>query len=538
MTIREQIKMLVEQFDQNLSFYKSTAYNETEVRIEFLNPFFELLGWDVQNEKGLPVFSREVRHEASVFVEEDEELKGKKPDYLFQLGPKKCFYLEAKKPSVNLIDGKSPAFQTRRYGWSGNLGISVLSNFEYLSIYDCTVRPLETDSPNVALLARYHYTQYLEKFDEIAKWLSRKSVVDGVFDFQLSCLEDLHGRQSFDDYFLDQIRAWRLEISQDFANRHLFKNDEDLNSYVQKILNRILFLRICEDKEYERYEELKKVESSEDLLKIFRSADAKYDSGLFDMVTADEPIPSTDVLLNVLKDLYYPNSSYDFNVVDTFVMSQIYDLFLCEEAHIIDGDVVMIIKPDLADAEGAVCTPSSVASTIVKEALDAILEDSPNRPVLDIRAADICCGSGIFLRSAFERLCAKRVEELKVELEQSLRDGKLLQIEDDCVLGFEEKRILLLSCIFGVDIDSAAVEICRFNLLIKLLEDVSSEEVLDFKNRTGKKILPNLESNIKVGNSLVGEEYYAFNPAALTDLDLLKKSNRSIGTLSSMTNLM
>lgn len=113
------------------------------------------------NENGLPQHLREVTHEANVTVEEDGESKNKKSDYAFRIGTELLFYLETKKPAVDIISDILPAFQLRRYGWSGNLKISVLTNFTDLYIYDCSVRPVEGDDIGVALIAHYNYTEYV-----------------------------------------------------------------------------------------------------------------------------------------------------------------------------------------------------------------------------------------------------------------------------------------------------------------------------------------------------------------------------------------
>ena len=154
----------VHQFASHISEYTHQSYNETEVRVDFVNPFFKALGWDVDNEGGLPQHLREVTHEATVKVDENGNLRSKKPDYSFRVGTETFFYLETKKPSVDITNDCAPAFQLRRYGWSGNLKISVLTNFADLYIYDCSVRPVETDGIGVALIAHYSYKEYEEKF--------------------------------------------------------------------------------------------------------------------------------------------------------------------------------------------------------------------------------------------------------------------------------------------------------------------------------------------------------------------------------------
>ena len=150
-------------YASRIAEYKRQSYNETEVRIDFVNPFFKALGWDADNEAGLSQHLREVTHEASVLVEEEGESRKKKPDYSFRVGTETLFFLETKKPSVDITTDNAPAFQLRRYGWSGNLKISVLTNFNDLYIYDCSVRPVEDDDIGVALIAHYSYSEYQEK---------------------------------------------------------------------------------------------------------------------------------------------------------------------------------------------------------------------------------------------------------------------------------------------------------------------------------------------------------------------------------------
>ena len=148
--LAERVNQFAAQFDE----YRRQTYNETEVRVDFVNPFFRSLGWDVDNTAGLPQHLREVTHEATVMVEENGRQRSKKPDYSFRIGTETLFYLETKKPSVNITVDASPAFQLRRYGWSGNLKISVLTNFSDLYIYDCSIRPIENDGVGVALISK------------------------------------------------------------------------------------------------------------------------------------------------------------------------------------------------------------------------------------------------------------------------------------------------------------------------------------------------------------------------------------------------
>ena len=309
-TWQTQLGERVRQYASRIEEYTRSTYNETEVRVDFVNPLFRCLGWDVDNEAGLPQHLREVTHEATVFVEEDGRQRSKKPDYSFRVGSEPLFYLETKKPSVDITSDNAPAFQLRRYGWSGNLKISVLTNFTDLYIYDCSVRPTETDDIGVALIAHYSYTEYMEKYDEIYGLISKEAVLSGAFTTRFENIRGAFRREPFDEYFLKQIKEWRLNLGVDISYHNPSLDEDTLNICVQRILNRIIFLRICEDRSFERYETLKKIQTYEELKQLFLEADRKYDSGLFEVLEEDNFTASDTVLLEIFRDLYYPNNSY------------------------------------------------------------------------------------------------------------------------------------------------------------------------------------------------------------------------------------
>lgn len=316
---RNQLRTLVSIYNSNFDQYQQATYNETQVRVDFVNPFFQLLGWDVLNEAGLPQHLREVTHEATVLVEENGAHRSKKPDYSFKVGTEILFFLETKKPSVNITADRAPSFQLRRYGWSGNLKVSVLTNFTDLFIYDCTVRPVEGDEIGTALIAHYHYTEYEDKFEEIYSLLSKESVLNGDFQRIFGNVRGAMRREPFDAYFLDQIRGWRNQLGSDVVRNNPNVDAVTLNIFVQRILNRSIFLRICEDKNLENYESLKRITTYQELKDLFAVADQKYDSGLFEMLDEDRLIISDAVIIDIFQSLYYPNNSYEFGVVDPYI---------------------------------------------------------------------------------------------------------------------------------------------------------------------------------------------------------------------------
>src|SRR5260370_22196130 len=148
---------LIERFDRNRAAYRSEHYNEARLRIEFLNPFFEALGWDVNNRQVYAEAYKDVIYEDAIKV----GAATKAPDYCFRVGGTRKFFVEAKKPAVNIKDDKEPAFQLRRYAWSAKLPLSVLTDFEEFAIYDCRVKPDQSDKSSTALAYYIFSTLYL-----------------------------------------------------------------------------------------------------------------------------------------------------------------------------------------------------------------------------------------------------------------------------------------------------------------------------------------------------------------------------------------
>ncbi len=169
---------LVETFDRNIEAYKNRQYNEAQVRREFIDPFFEALGWDIPNIKGYAQAYKEVIHEATVKIGSAT----KAPDYSFRIGGVRKFFLEAKKPSIDIKGDPHPAYQLRRYAWSAKLPVSILTDFEEFAVYDCQTRPKSTDKAGTARIMYFNYKEYIERWDEIENVFSREAILKGSFD--------------------------------------------------------------------------------------------------------------------------------------------------------------------------------------------------------------------------------------------------------------------------------------------------------------------------------------------------------------------
>jgi hypothetical protein len=155
---------LVARFRANLDSYKRGLYNETQVRREFIDPFFDALGWDVANRQGYAEAYKDVVHEEAIKVGGGT----KAPDYGFRIGGTRKFFVEAKKPSVDIKGDVHPAYQLRRYAWSAKLPLSILTDFEEFAVYDCRVKPDKSDKPSGARVMYLTFDQYAARWEEIA----------------------------------------------------------------------------------------------------------------------------------------------------------------------------------------------------------------------------------------------------------------------------------------------------------------------------------------------------------------------------------
>lgn len=519
-TRKQQLQSLVAQYIRERDQYvRSTSiYNETQLRADFLDPLLEILGWDVKNVRGVPQYRREVILEDTVEIEDDEvELTRKKPDYALRLDTERKLFVEAKKPRVRIEQDRQAAFQIRRYGWNARLPISVLSNFDKLVIYDCIPRPHHTDDSSVARLKVYDHTEYVAAFDELYEQLSRGAVYSGHFDTLFPMDTERVGTEAFDDYFLRQIEGWRAALSRSLAVRNPRLSEAELNFLVQRLINRIIFLRICEDRELERYKTLYEVTSYDELKRLFQDADRRYNSGLFDFVEDGLSLNvdlDGDVLVDIFKELYYPQSPYAFSVVEANVLGEIYELFLGREIRLTPPAVEIVEKPEVVASGGVVPTPTFIVENIVARTIAHQVDGKSPAELTNYRVADICCGSGTFLLGAFDYL-------LNHYLEWYLDDGaekhtdKLYQGKQGIwYLSLTEKQRILLAHIFGVDIDIQAVEVARFSLLLKLLENESNAAVQAYMTRHRRGALPKLDGNIQHGNSLVDLHYFDFDEDA------------------------
>ena len=512
------IQQLVETFENNLDAYHSSK-NETELRREFLDKFFAALGWDVSNEKGYDEGHKEVVHEFSVEITG----QGKKADYAFRTGSNQYdFLVEAKKPSVKVESSSEAAYQLRRYGWSAKLPINILTDFEHLAVYDCRTKPSYTDKASFGRIMLIHFKEYVERWGEIASIFSPEAVRQGSFANYAEGMKGKKGTADVDDAFLQEIERWRELLARIIALRNAEIDIPGLNYAVQMTIDRIVFLRICEERGIEPENQLQDLSNHAgvyaELCRLFRHADTKYNSGLFHFKNEKELVSRPDdltltltiddkVLKDIISNLYYPKSPYAFLYIPADILGQVYERFLGKVIRLTAGHQAKVEeKPEVRKAGGVYYTPTYIVDYIVKNTVGKLVEGKSPKEVATLKIVDPACGSGTFLLEAYQFLLDWHLNwytNTENDPEKWVKAKALVKGSRGYQLSIIKKKEILLNNIHGVDIDAQAVEVTKLSLLLKVLENASGQLSLGLE-----RALPDLGNNIKCGNSLIGYDYF------------------------------
>ena len=508
----DKIAALVEHFASQIDVFKKNQ-NEPETRNQFINPLFDALGWDIDNTKRRAIDSdRDVVHEGRLKIEG----KSKAPDYSFRVGGKRKFFLEAKKPSIKIETDIIPSYQLRRYGWNDpDLQISILTDFEEFALYDCTMQPSATDAAIVGRLKYITYDQYLEKFDWLWDTFSKEQVIKGSLDQFTKSVKK--GTQSVDSAFLQSLDEWRNYLATSIALRNKHLNEDEINYLVQMNINRIVFIRNCEDRGVEPYGKLKGclVNSKDEggyfqnMYQVFEDADRKYNSGLFDFTKdtlSKSVIIDNEIIKNIVDELYFPKSPYEFSVIGVEILGTAYEQFLGKVIRLTpDHQAVVEEKPEVRKAGGVFYTPQYIVEYIVKQTVGKLVDGKTPDEIAKIKICDPSCGSGSFLLGAYQFLLTYHTDWYIKHYKKS-RNLKDSPLTPDGRLTTHVKKQILLNNIFGVDIDTQAVEVTKLSLLMKCMEGETTASMQT--TMTFERVLPTLENNIKSGNSLIDFDFY------------------------------
>jgi hypothetical protein len=523
---KDEVAKLCQYFATNQQSFLAPGVKEAHVRQSLIDPFFKALGWDVGNDSMTAPQYREVIPEDSLDVEGQQ----KAPDYTFRVGTLPKFYVEAKKCGVNISADPAPAYQLRRYGFSAKLALSILTDFDELGVYDCASRPRPGDKASHARIQYLCFTEYPDRWRDIWDVFSREAVWSGSFD-QYAASKRKRGTSEVDSEFLKDIEGWRDVLARNLALRNGDLSVDDLNAAVQRIIDRIVFLRMAEDRGLESYGQILKLCEQPDIYDRFmnglcRKADEKYNSGLFhfqkETGVSDAPDTLTprlavddNALKPILQSLYFEHGSpYNFGVLPVEILGTVYERFLGKVIRLTAGHQAKVEeKPEVRKAGGVYYTPAYIVNYIVHNTIGKQIEGkSPadlagGKTTPPFRVLDMACGSGSFLLGAYQALLDHCLMWHQANLSPKHAKAVYQNDKGDVRLTIAERKRILTTHIYGVDIDRQAVETTKLSLLLKALEGENDASLSQQMTLFHERALPNLSLNIKCGNSLIASDF-------------------------------
>lgn len=524
-----QVRELVERFERNYDHYRSAEFDEASTREYFINPLFEALGWDVRDLAGRGPFRDVIYHRRLVNTPEvaglkawDDDLSAAElaardpsvavPDYTFRLAEEIKFFLEAKKPSVELRR-RGPSFQVKSYAWSRQVPFAVLTDFEEFRLFNCTVPPVY-EQPAAGLIEGMDLTfrQYTASWGALWAKLSREAVTGGSLDRRAEPVTP-RGAIPVGEAFLRELEVWRTELAQDLSRRNPDLTGYELAEATQRILDRLVFLRVCEDRGIEPEVSLRRFARITGAYRAmgpqFRRLDAVYNGQLFAEHFSERLDVSDGLFQRIVAGLYFP-APYRFDAISVDLFGAIYERFLGKEVTILDGQVTVADKPEVRHAGGVYYTPRWIVDRVVDATLSPILHERRTAPtprtMAHLRIIDPACGSGSFLIGAYDWLV--RWHEEYYEQHPDVDSAKhYLTTAGYRRLTTDAKAEIVTNCLYGLDIDPQAVEVAQMNLYLRILEE---ETALTIASQThlfhAHTVLPSLVSNIRAGNSLLSPD--------------------------------
>lgn len=520
---------LTRTFDRNLSYYKTGTYNELSARLEYLDPLFTSLGWDVNNSKRVAPHAREV------VVENRTEIAGanKWADYVFKIGGINKWVCEAKKPWDNLARRQN-AFQIQNYVFNLRVWIGLLTDFEFFLVYIVGARPNKDRPFDPVPNWNLHYTTYGSNARRIWDLFQRDNVAQGSLDqfaqeqpkvisrkIKQGWLIKPDRTRTVDNDFLAFLENERAALGKALVkdNPSFGWEQSSITEAVQRTIDRILFWRICEDREIDTHVTLQTIldrweaggERSRELWSSvvgnFRQLRRTFNGGLYGESDKDEHFSeklniSDRWLSDFLEELSDPESSYLFSTMPVEILGSVYERFL---GSIVKANGNVEPKPEVRKAGGVYYTPELIVDFIVEHTVGAAVRGKSPKELSRLKILDPACGSGSFLLRAFERVCEHYVEWYLQHEQDRHEDICYVDRHGDLHLTTGFKRRVLLQNIYGVDKDPQAVEVTQMSLYLKVLEGETRQSLEHEKRLFPKQaLLPDLSQNIKCGNSLIG----------------------------------
>jgi type I restriction-modification system DNA methylase subunit len=476
----EKVKTLTEKYQEVEKEGRVNKYNEEMTKKDFILPLFDALGWKTTDSKE---------------VSAEEKISKKRVDYGFRINSIPKFFLEAKSFKEDL-DERKYIEQAISYSWHKGCTWAILTNFESLKIFNAEVK---TEHPWLSQFKpTLHCRDFIANFDDLFI-LSRESFENHLLDLEAEKWGKKARKTAIDKQLLMDFTRFRDILSKNITKLNSSKklSEDELDESVQRLLDRLIFIRNCEDRElepktlianYREWESKGNGHLIKSLRETFVHFDNEYNSKIFAKHLCDELDVDNEVLHEVIEGLYTTkdNEAYDFAIIDADILGTIYEQYLGHILRKTEKRAKVTENHAHRKEQGIYYTPTYVVKYIVDKTLGELLKNKKT-DVEKIKVLDPACGSGSFLIKVFD--------ELNEYYKEHDENYKQTQLDLELGIPFKTRSRILQNNIFGVDLDKQAVEIAQLNLLLKIAEK-------------GHR-LPLLEQNIKKGNSLIDDEKIA-----------------------------
>jgi len=548
---RKKITELVADFCAHESNLLGVA--EAQIEQNYIRKLFHYLNWNVDN-AGLQPSQWE-------FILQKTDPWGKRPDYDLQLDGQYLLIMDAKQVRQNLHDPRW-MHQVYTYGYSTQsqpaprkIDFAILTDFQEFILLDCTLYAATPQAVNNFRILDWTCDDYVSQFDTLWELFERENMraaahtrntdkPQGLWALYLSPKKVKANRIPPDEAFLYQMDnekdGWRVRLAKDMKKLNSDADGNLITAAVQLLIDRLIFVKALSDREIEQdyltqlAEQVEKAGLSIDDVgwfnacrDIFAKLNQFYNGSIFEPRPEMEAVTvSNKVVRDIIGALQPENSPYNFAVMPVEIIGTIYERFLGRVVRATDHRVKIEDKPEVRKAGGVYYTPQYIVDYIVQNTVGKLLEQC-RKPenVAQIKILDPACGSGSFLLGAYQALIDwhKQYYMQKPHWTKQDREAAYYNGEGQVRLTAKLKRQILLNNIFGVDIDPQAVEVTRFSLSLKALEETRRDELYEEVNLFKQTVLPDLRDNIKCGNSLIGPSY--FTDQLIPDADELRRVN-------------
>ena len=435
-TAKAELKILLERYD-NLKLEKGTEVkgkDEEKTKIKLIRPLFEkVLGWNFEEE-----------------VTPEEKISKGWVDYGFRINEMPKFFLEAKALKENL-ENERYFRQAVSYAYYKGCTWAVLTNFETIKILNAEWEaPLYTNSHFMTIICQ----DFLGRFDDL--WLlSEEGFEQGLLDKLAEKFGKRTKKSPLTSQLTEDFTRLRTVLSKNITKENQGKKltEDELDESVQRILNRLIFIRNCEDRGLEEkklWEARNEARVWKHVTEAFRYYDTHYDSKLFTYDLNDpkkvhlcDTLNIDDLVVRgIIDGLYHSKDksiSYDFSLIPADVLGTVYEQYL---SHILrkTKQRASVSENNIhKKGQGVFYTPTFVVDYIVRNTLGKLLKEKKIR-LEKLKIIDISCGSGSFLIKAFDILDEKYVEDDMHQTKFDLKDDTL----------FKRKVMVAKNNIFGV----------------------------------------------------------------------------------------